>query len=339
VESTKDPYFYPELSHPQIPLPDEISVYTGPDELSRKKILLHSALFAVTAVMTTLTGAAWVTDAGPDSNSFLHSLIAPHIALFKATAAGHFGPLLSGLLFSFTLLTILGAHEFGHFFACRYYHIRATLPFFVPAPPAPLTPFGTFGAVIKIKEPIRSRRALFDIGIAGPLAGFAFAIPASLLGLIYSKAALPLPPGGDRMYLHDPLMFILIEKLFRLPADMQINPVYLASWAAMLVTALNLFPVGQLDGGHVVFAVAGPRLHKWISRIVFAGVATLAVVAIVFYHSPIWVLWTVVLLFLLRVGHPPTTINEPLGTPRAVLAVVAALVFILCFMPLPITLG
>jgi membrane-associated protease RseP (regulator of RpoE activity) len=337
VESTKDPYFYPELiqSQPilrQEPKPRE-------EELTRKKILIHTLLFAATGVTTTLTGAAWTTNIDSESSSFIASVLAPHIALVKATAAGHFGPLLSGLLFTFTLLTILGAHEFGHYFACRYYHIRATLPFFVPAPPAPLTPFGTFGAVIKIKEPIRSRRALFDIGIAGPLAGFALAIPASFLGLIFAKAATPSPADVHGMQFNDPLMFILIGKLFGLPKMMEINPVYLAAWAAMLVTALNLFPVGQLDGGHVVFAVAGARLHKWISRVVFASVVVLALVSFFVYHSPIWFLWTFVLLFLLRVGHPPTTINEPLGRPRAVLAVIAGLVFLLCFMPLPITLG
>lgn len=337
MESTKDPYFYPELIQPQPIL--HRALKPREEELSRKKVILHSVLFAATAITTTLTGAAWTMNIDTEPSSFIGSILAPHIALVKATAGGHFGPLLSGLLFTFTLLTILGAHEFGHYFACRYYGIRATLPFFVPAPPAPLTPFGTFGAVIKIKEPIQSRRALFDIGIAGPLAGFALAVPASFLGLIFAKAAAPTPADAHGMQFNDPLMFILIGKLFHLPKMMEINPVYLAAWAAMLVTALNLFPVGQLDGGHVVFAVAGHRLHKWISRIVFAAVAILALVSFFVYHSPIWFLWTFVLLFLLRVGHPPTSINEPLGRPRQILAVLAALVFILCFMPLPITIG
>src|SRR5262249_30220064 len=156
-------------------------------------------------------------------------------------------------IFSFTLLVILGAHEFGHYFACRYYGVRATLPFFLPAPPA-ISFLGTFGAVIKIKAPIRSRRALFDIGIAGPLAGFAFALPASVVGLLMAKAAVPsvdAVSSSDIQLFQDPLLFKLIIKLFHTPAYFDWNPVYWAAWGTLLVTALNLFPVGQLDGGHV----------------------------------------------------------------------------------------
>ncbi|HUK91035.1 MAG TPA: site-2 protease family protein [Blastocatellia bacterium] len=334
MESTNDPYFYPPISQqPAAVLPE---IEPSDIELSRKKIGIHSALLAITAVTTTLTGAAWTIKLDSPPTSFIGSVLAPHIALFKATAAGHFGPLGAGLLFTFTLLTILGAHEFGHYFACRHYGIRATLPFFVPAPPMPLTPFGTFGAVIRIKEPIRSRRALFDIGIAGPLAGFALAVPAAVLGLAYATAAQPVPAGTPGMELTDPLLFIIIGKIFGVPKMVDTNPVYLAAWAVMLVTSLNLFPVGQLDGGHVVFAVAGQKLHKWISWITFVGVASLAVTSYLLYHSPIWFLWTFVLLFLLKVGHPPTVINEPLGGGRKVLAVVAAIVFVLCFMATPI---
>src|SRR5262249_59128706 len=121
----------------------------------------------------------------PDSWVFLFKPpVVTTSALIRQPAAGHYWPLIGGLLLAFSLLLILAAHEFGHYFACRHYGIRATLPFFLPAPPYPITPFGTFGAVIKIKEPIRSRRALFDIGIAGPLAGFALALPASIIGLL-----------------------------------------------------------------------------------------------------------------------------------------------------------
>jgi len=258
--------------------------------------------------------------------------------LVRETAAGHYWPLGGGLLLAVTLLLILGAHEFGHYFACRYYGVRATLPFFIPAPPFPLTPFGTFGAVIKMKEPIRSRRALFDIGIAGPLAGFVLALPAALVGLLIAKAAPDAVPHGVPVF-NDPLLFILITKLFRLPAATEWNPIYWAAWAALLVTSLNLFPVGQLDGGHVVYALAGPRLHNIISRIVFALVAVLAILSVVLYSSPIWILWTLVLGFLLRVGHPPTYVDEPLGRGRIALAVAAALVFLACFMPFPITIS
>jgi membrane-associated protease RseP (regulator of RpoE activity) len=301
--------------------------------------MLHTVLLATTAITTTLTGAAWTVQVQEDSSVF-GVLISPTLAVLKEAATGNLDPLAKGLLFTFTLLMILGAHELGHYFACRHYGIRATLPFFIPAPPT-ITLFGTFGAVIKIKEPIRSRRALFDIGIAGPLAGFAFAVPAAVVGLIF---ATPAPPAAvaaagssGGIQFNDPLLFILVSKLFGLPKWIEWNPIYWAAWGTMLVTALNLFPVGQLDGGHVVYAVAGRRAHTWISRIVAIGCAALAVLSIVLGQPPVYVLWTVVLLFLMKVGHPPVVEEEPLGNARVGLAIFALLVFLLCFMPFPIT--
>ncbi len=314
---------------------ERLLVLPRPKELSPSRVALHIVLLVVTGITTTLTGAALSVEGLTESSSLIQELLAPFIAIFTQAAAGNWSALTNGFIFAFTLLTILGAHEMGHYFACRHYRIRATLPFFIPAPPM-LTPFGTFGAVIKIKEPITTRRALFDIGIAGPLAGFAFALPASIIGLMIAKPAQPVTGG---LQFHDPLFFILIMKLFGLPKWIEWNPVYWASWGALLVTALNLFPVGQLDGGHVLYAVTGRRFHKWFSRITVLAVALLAVASFVFYGSPIWFLWTCVLLFLLKVGHPPLMEEEPLGTARIILAVVAALVFLLCFMPFPITIS
>jgi membrane-associated protease RseP (regulator of RpoE activity) len=309
-------------------------------ELSTKRLVLHAGLLALSAITVTLTGAAWIM---PENISdrwtdLLASPVLTATMLFRETAAGHYWPLTGGLLLAFTLLLILGAHEFGHYFACRYYGVRATLPFFLPGPPFPLNPFGTFGAVIKIKEPIRSRRALFDIGIAGPLAGFALALPAALIGLLIAQPAAPDAPG--KIGFNDPLLFKLIIKLFHVPDPMNWNPIYWAAWAALLVTSLNLFPVGQLDGGHVLYALVGPRLHKIVSRVVFLLVVALAIVSFVGKnHSPIWFLWTLVLAFLLKVGHPPTHVDEPLGKTRIVLAVTALFVFLACFMPFPITIN
>lgn len=284
-----------------------------------------------------LTGAAFSVPVPADS-TVVGSLLGPFIAVLREVASGNFDPLAKGLLFTFTLLTILGAHELGHYFACRYYGIRATLPFFIPAPPA-ITLFGTFGAVIKIKAPIRSRRALFDIGIAGPLAGFAFALPASVIGLMFAKAALPADPAGltEGIQFRDPLLFIIITDLFGLPKFIEWNPIYWAAWGTLLVTALNLFPVGQLDGGHVLYAIAGKRIHKWISAITAASVVSLAGLAFYLDQPPVYFLWAIVLLFLLKVGHPPVMDEEPLGKARLAIAILAVVVFLLCFMPFPIT--
>jgi membrane-associated protease RseP (regulator of RpoE activity) len=300
--------------------------------LSPSRVLRHILLFIITVVTTTLTGASFAVDV-PESPTIIGMFLAPVSAVMHEAAAGNYDPLLQGVIFSFTLLVILGAHEFGHYFACRYYGVRATLPFFIPAPPIGITLFGTFGAVIKIKEPIRSRRALFDIGIAGPLAGFAFALPASIIGIVLAT-----PPTKSGVgEIRDPLLFQIIAHFTGAPPVWDWNPVYWAAWGTLLVTALNLFPVGQLDGGHVLYAVMGRRVHKWVSRTVCAATAALSVTAFWMGRPPVYMLWTLVLLFLMRVGHPPLVEEGPLGKARIILALIALLVFILCFLPFPIT--
>lgn len=331
MENTDQPYLFTEFQ------PAQPVVRTREIELSTPRVLLHTVLLVTTGISTTLTGAGFAVQVQDDS-SLMGSLVAPTLAVLRETVTGNLDPLAKGLLFTFTLLTILGAHELGHYFACRHYGIRATLPFFIPAPPT-ITLFGTFGAVIKIKEPIRSRRALFDIGIAGPLAGFAFALPAAVVGLIFATPAPPaaVSAASSGIQFNDPLLFILVSKLLALPKWIEWNPIYWAAWGTLLVTALNLFPVGQLDGGHVIYAIAGPRTHTWISRIVALGCAALAVISIVLNQPPVYLLWTFVLLFLMKVGHPPVSEEEPLGKARVALAIFALLVFLLCFMPFPIT--
>ncbi len=335
MENTKPPYLFPELPPPEnlLALADPQPQMVAP-ELTRRRILWHLFWFLLTVVTTTLTGALWSVDVTGEPASEFEAIIAPFSALYYDTLAGNYEALGKGVLFMATILIILAAHEFGHYFACRYYKIRATLPYFIPAPPL-FTPFGTFGAVIKIKEPIYSRRALFDIGIAGPLAGFVFALPASFIGLYFAEATPPLTTGGVQF--HDPLLFMLINKIFGLPQWILWNPVYWAAWGTLLVTALNLFPVGQLDGGHVLYAIAGQKIHKAISIAVTVALASLAIVSVWLYDSPTWLIWSIVLLILLRVGHPPVVDQSPLGRGRLILAIVALLVFLLCFMPFPIT--
>lgn len=333
VESTNQPYLIPEVQPSQ---PAMRSDHGGALQTVRagSRGWLHLTLLFVTAITTTLTGVALSPSTqSPQTDSLLHDLVSPILIAFNKTGAGDFAPLTDGLLFTFTLITILGAHELGHYFACKYYGIQATLPFFIPAPPI-FTLFGTFGAVIKIKEPITTRRALFDIGIAGPLAGFALALPASIIGLLIAE---PAPqPTESGWYFTDPGLFQLLMMLFDLPQWITWNPIYWAAWGALLVTALNLFPVGQLDGGHVVYALFGRRPHKWVSRIVCAAVITLAVVTMVLYTLPVWILWSLVLLFMLKVGHPSVADNQPLGRTRIILAILSAIIFLLCFMPLPL---
>lgn len=336
MENTEQSYRLSEVPAPPSTFDREVVFIDSPEsELSARRIRKHVLYFLATVVTTTLTGGSWVVN--PPINSILDLFIAPTVAVIRETLAGNLLPLTQGLIFTTTLLVILAAHEFGHYFACRYYGIRATLPFFIPAPPA-VTLFGTFGAVIKIKEPIPSRRALFDIGIAGPLAGFAVALPASIIGLAIAKPA-PfaegLPTEGTQFL--DPPLFKLIAWAMGKPEMWEWNPIYWAAWGTLLVTALNLFPVGQLDGGHVLYAVLGKRIHKWVSRAVVLATASLSILAFVKQQPPVYGFWTLVLLFLLKVGHPQVSEDEPIGRGRIILAIVALIVFLLCFMPFPVT--
>jgi len=309
--------------------------------------LRHSVLFFLTVISTTIAG---IVMAAPDMsvpdpalvsvNDYL--LFVPRyyvgtVVELLSYAFQHPRLLTEGLTFSAALLAILTSHELGHYFACRRYSVDATLPFFIPAPPLFLA--GTFGAFIKIKSPIPSRRALFDIGLAGPLAGFVVAVPISVLGILHMQ------PGPQNVtygiVFHDPLMFRLLGRLLNVPLDPYAlpNPYYMAAWIGLLVTSLNLMPVGQLDGGHGTYAVFGKRVHELTGRIAFATMAVLAVLGFFWHSSPSGFLYTVLLGVMLRVRHPQPGTMEPLGTGRIIIAFVTLLVFALCFWPFPITIG
>jgi len=243
----------------------------------------------------------------------------------------------SGLVFSFTLLTILAAHELGHYVACRYHGVDASLPYFIPAPPPIL--IGTFGAFIRIRSPFTTRRALFDIGVSGPIAGFCFALPAAVVGLLFAEPASPALAEGTLVF-HDPLLFILLERLFGLPRAIEWNPIYFAAWVGMFATGLNLIPVGQLDGGHAIFALVGDRGHRILSIAFFATITVLASVAFVSYNSPVWFLYVVLLALLAFRRHPqPLESEADIGRGRRLVAVLVALIFLLSFLPFPVTVA
>lgn len=305
----------------------------------------HAGLFALTALTTTLAGVILINpvpDVAPPRLAGVldYLLYVPELYLKLTGAYIHLAlsqPMLlaQGLSFAGSLLAILTAHESGHYIACRLYGVDATLPFFIPSPPM-IGP-GTFGAFIKIKSPIPSRRALFDIGVSGPLAGFVIIIPVALIGLLTSHAAPPVTPG-DSMQFSDPLLMRLLARAVGVNlSSMMVNPFYLAAWIGLLVTSLNLLPVGQLDGGHAVYAVFGVRVHRWLGRAAFATMATLAVLGWVWHHSPGGFLYTILLAIMLRVRHPQPQETEPLGLAREIVAFITLLVFALSFWPFPIT--
>jgi len=234
----------------------------------------------------------------------------------------------SGLRLMIGLLSILTCHEMGHYVACRYYRVDATLPFFIPFPSL----VGTLGAFIRIRAPIPHRRALFDIGVAGPLAGFVVALPVLWLG-IQEARPVPFDPDGGGLFLGDPLLFRWISRMVHGPlADdvtLSIGSLGLAAWFGLFVTALNLIPIGQLDGGHVTYAVLRERAHR-ISRI-----GWWVCVALI-YFGPNWILWAVLLRLLGR-RHPPTLDDrQPVGRGRELVAVLGLVIFVVCFVPNPI---
>jgi len=280
---------------------------------------LNALLLAATLATTTLTGAChWL--------SFEADFQAIQLPLTPGAVA-------NGLWYALTILAILGAHELGHYLACRYYGISASLPYFLPVP-FPLT--GTAGAFIRIRQPITTKRALFDIGIAGPLAGFAVAVPALVIGMLLSRVV-ALPSSFTGLSRGEPLLFKAVSWLvWGTPpetASINMHPMAFAAWFGLLATALNLIPIGQFDGGHIAYAALGRHAHKvTIAAVLFA-------VGLSVYSSS-WVVWTVLavgLLFAFGWRHPPVwDETEPLDSSRRWLALLALVILVLCFTPAPI---
>jgi len=248
-----------------------------------------------------------------------------HVVLFVLTAISMLlagGP---GLVLG--ALSIMLAHEFGHYFACRYYNVDATLPFFIPFPSV----VGTLGAFIRIKSPFPHRRALFDIGIAGPLAGFVVTIPVLLFGL-YGADFVP-DDAQTGIMLGEPLLFTWLARLFLGPTPegmtLTLGPMGLAGWFGLLLTGLNLLSIGQLDGGHVTYALLGRRAAI-VSRLGFYACIGLI------YFGPNWLIWSILLFFLGR-QHPRTLDEQdPVGDGRVVVGLIGLVIFIVCFVPDPI---
>jgi membrane-associated protease RseP (regulator of RpoE activity) len=272
---------------------------------------------------------------------FLAAFPAHYLQLIIETVrklATDFEILKDGLKFSVSLLTILSAHEAGHYVACRLYKVDATLPYFIPLPPL-IGPAGTLGAFIKIVSPLPSRRATFDIGVAGPIAGFLALIPVALLGLLTMREIVPENAADYQvgLYFANPLLLELLAKVVGVNVDAgEFNPFLAAAWIGLLVTSLNLIPSGQLDGGHAVYAIFGERVHRWTGKIAFVAMCALSVCGWIFYNSPSGFLFTIFLAVMLKVRHPEPFDDAPLNFPRIIIAILTLLIFVLCFVPFPI---
>jgi membrane-associated protease RseP (regulator of RpoE activity) len=311
-----------------------------PETMKSRRIWLNIALFLFTFLTTIQAGVAWLNR---DPNDFSNFSL--------------------GLTYSVLILSFLTFHEFGHYFAARIHKVKVTLPYYIPFPFLFLNPFGTMGAVIRIRERITSRKALFDIGIAGPVAGFAAAVAMLVYGMV------TLPPFEYIYSIHPEyqvtgvptsgfsfgpnLLYWCLGKLLAdspnvfLPPmnEMYHYPFLCVGWFGLLVTALNLLPVGQLDGGHIIYALFSTQ-SKYIARtffgvilgmgllglLPFLGITTLAE-----YGLLNWLVWAAVIFFLIRIDHPPFYDPEPVGTARKLWGGFALFMFVCSFTPVPVT--
>lgn len=285
-------------------------------------------LFALTFFCTTTLGPVMVLYARSDATTDLFFALTPHTIRSVWTDPAL---LRMGLSFSIPALLILVAHEMGHYLTCRRYGISCSPPYFLPVPFG----FGTFGAFIRIREPIRTKRELFDVGISGPLAGFVTLIPFLLYGIAHSEPA-PLPPAGPESVntLLAPSHSLLIQlcaRLFHGPLDgmyLNLHPMAMAAWLGLLATALNLLPLGQLDGGHILYAATG-ALQRRLAIPLWLALGVMG------FYSPGWFLWCALVLLVGLFHQPVRDEGAPLGRTRVWLAWLALLIFALSFNPVP----
>jgi membrane-associated protease RseP (regulator of RpoE activity) len=294
----------------------------------RSRGLLHLLLLVVTFATLLAAGGVMAPEwaevppaLGPPA---AFGWLAAHPAVAGRLAA-------SALTYALWVLAILGAHEMGHYLACRRYRIPATLPFFIPGVP----PIGTFGAVIRIRGAIPDRKALFDVAAAGPLAGFVVALPALAWGLKSAEPVAPELVAESGMFLGEPFIVALLGPLVGQGAEhVFVNPAFMAGWVGILVTSLNLFPVGQLDGGHAAYAVSA-RVHRVVSRLTLIAMLGAIAFQLLSHELPSYLLWFGILVWM-RDRHPRLVDERaPLGRGRVVLATLLAVLFLICFIPFP----
>jgi membrane-associated protease RseP (regulator of RpoE activity) len=298
-----------------------------PPRPSPKSLALAGLLFLLTLCTCLIAGVQFSVAFAHNESVSVDEFLRAFKLLYQQPSA-----LLNGLPFAITLLTILLAHELGHLFACRHHHIRTSYPFFIPAP----TLIGTFGAFILLRSPIRNTRALFDVGASGPFVGFVFAVPALVFGVLSAKVVPGLAdPANSDVIFGVPLILQILAKLFHpgAPAStLLLHPVGRAAWVGLFATSLNLLPAGQLDGGHILRSL-NARVHRIISTFLPAALLLLGF----FRHWNGWYIWGALLFGLRFLRTAPIYDHTPLDPDRRFAAFLALLIFLLCFMPAPIS--
>jgi len=303
-------------------------VLTRPTIKPREPWLLHALLFAATLFLTTLSGAL-IAGGLPADLGVLYNPAAWDVAFFRGWV--------SGFSFSLPLLAILLCHEMGHYLTARHYQVNVSPPHFLPGPPPPIG-IGTLGAFIRLRTILNDRRQLLDIGAAGPIAGFVVALPLLWIGLAHSQAAAEPGVTGMQVWLGwgiwplgDSAVTLLLRHFTHTGGAVALSPMAVAGWLGMLVTMLNLLPIAQLDGGHILYA-AFPRAQRQVARVFFVLVLALG------FLSRSWFVWAFVVLILSRgqFGHPPVLdAYRPLPKSRIWLLVASLVLFALTFTPAP----
>lgn len=312
----------------------------------KKRYWLHIGLFILTFITTTFAGAEWTT--------------------------GTFGPytldlLLKGLPYSLSILFVITCHEFGHYFAAKYHKVDATLPYYIPFPPIlGFINFGTMGAVIKTTSPIRTKKAMFDIGIAGPIAGFIASIAILIYGFTnvpgeeyilsihpdyftpeYGSSGLQLVFGDTILFSFFKFLFVDTSKFFPPMSEIYHYPFLCVGWFGLLITAMNMLPVGQLDGGHISYTMFGKKNHYMISVITFVFLFIFGLSG--FADSMLdlnlnigwsgWLFWALILYYVIRLKHPPIADDSPLDSKRMILGYFSFVILLLSFSPNPIIIA
>ncbi len=307
--------------------------------------LFHLLLFVITFITTVLAGVEWITG---------------------TTGPYDIDLLVIGLPYSLSALFILGTHEFGHYFAARFHKVKATLPYFIPIPPiAGFFNFGTMGAVIKTRSEIQTNKAMFDIGVAGPIAGFI----ASLIVLIYGFTHLPpveyllaIHPdyfspefGENTISLHfgNNILFLILKNLFTTSNDfvppmteVYHYPFLMTGWFGLLITAMNMIPVGQLDGGHIVYSMFNSKIQEAVASISLIGLLILGILGIIDTSFELnfafgwsgWLFWCFILYIFIKVKHPPVKYFSQLDLKRRILGYLSLVILFISFAPTPFSI-
>jgi len=304
--------------------------------------LIHILLFLVSIITTILAGMEWISPTpGPYSIS----------------------ELMQAVPYSFSVLFIIGVHEFGHYFAAKFHKVDTTLPYFIPFPPiAGFLNFGTMGAVIKTRSAVRDNKTMFDIGVAGPIAGFIAAIIVLIYGYThlpgveyilkihpdyfspdYGKNAIGLQFGNTIIFNFFNSVFTNPDQFIPPMSEIYHYPYLTAGWLGLFITAMNMIPVGQLDGGHVIYSMYGTKKHEVIASVSMIILLVLGMAGILDTFVDLgfqfgwtgWLLWALILKFVIKIKHPPVMIFEPLDTKRMILGYISLIILVISFSPNP----